>query len=112
MENAWKFSHARTALEVEIGATEQDGRRVFFVRDNGEGFDPADGVRLFEPFIRLRIDTPGTGLGLTTAARIVQRHGGRLWAESAPGRGATFYFTLSGECDEEESRDSERVSLS
>ncbi|MGE0079884.1 MAG: ATP-binding protein [Thiohalomonadaceae bacterium] len=111
VENAWKFSRGRAATEVEFGAMERHGESAFFVRDNGDGFDLAEGARLFEPFIRLRTDLPGTGLGLATAARIVQRHGGRLWAEAAPGRGAAFYFTLPGE-SEEESRVSARVSLS
>lgn len=115
MENAWKFSRGRAATEVEFGATERNGECVFFVRDNGDGFDLEEGARVFEPFIRLRTDLPGTGLGLATAMRIVQRHGGRLWAEAAPGRGATFYFTLPTESpaeSEEDSRVSARVSLS
>lgn len=94
--NAWKFTSKREAARIEFGAVEQDGRRAFFVRDNGAGFDPAGARHLFEPFRRLhsKAEYPGTGVGLATVHRIVLRHGGRTWAEGATGQGATFYFTL------------------
>lgn len=97
VDNALKFSREARAPQVEVGATLQQGQTVFFVRDNGVGFESAatDGARLFEPFERLHgTRFPGTGVGLSIVKRIVERHGGRLWAESVPGRGATFHFTL------------------
>jgi light-regulated signal transduction histidine kinase (bacteriophytochrome) len=95
--NAWKFT-ARTPLpRVEVGhRTDPDGRVVFFVRDNGAGFDMSNASRLFGVFQRLheQDEFPGTGVGLATVERIVKRHGGQIWAEGRPGQGATFYFTL------------------
>ena len=91
--NAWKFTAKQAAPTIEVG--ERDG--AFFVRDNGAGFDPSLASRLFTPFQRLHAasDFDGTGIGLATAQRVVHRHGGRIWAESTPGQGATFYFTLA-----------------
>ena len=94
--NALKFTSTRPASVVEVGCEERGGEAVFFVRDNGVGFDMAYAQKLFTPFQRLHgIDEfPGTGIGLATVQRIVVRHGGRIWAESAPGAGTTFTFTL------------------
>lgn len=98
IENATKFTALRGAEgKVEFGATESLGGKVYFVRDNGAGFQPEFSSKLFKPFSRLHENRefPGTGIGLATVARIIERHGGRVWAESKPGSGATFYFTLS-----------------
>jgi len=94
--NAWKFSGGTPGACIEFGSLEQGGETVYFVRDNGAGFDMAYAEKLFSVFHRLhRADEfEGSGVGLAIAQRIVSRHGGRIWAESAPGRGATFYFTL------------------
>jgi signal transduction histidine kinase len=94
--NAWKFTRDRAPAMIELGATERDGTLAYFVRDNGIGFDMAHAHALFAPFHRLHseLDFEGTGIGLATADRIVRRHGGRIWAESTPGQGTTFYFTL------------------
>lgn len=94
--NAWKFTSKRESPCIEFGRARRDGRIVYYVRDNGAGFDPAYAGRLFGAFQRLhdKSDFPGTGVGLATVQRIIHRHGGKIWAESAVGRGATFYFTL------------------
>ena len=93
--NALKFSREAQAPWGEVGALRQPGQTVLFVRDNGVGFAPQAAMRLFEPFQRLHgARYPGSGVGLSIVRRIVERHGGRLWAESQPGRGATFFFTL------------------
>ena len=97
MENAWKFSAQAPEPRVEVGTTTVSGERVFFVRDNGAGFDPAYKSKLFAPFQRLhrQEEFPGTGVGLATVSRIVHRHGGWITADSQPGKGATFFFTLA-----------------
>jgi len=94
--NAWKFSSKTRQSRIEFGSLEQEGETVFFVRDNGVGFDMAYAEKLFSVFHRLhRADEfEGGGVGLAIAQRIVTRHDGRIWAESAPGQGATFFFTL------------------
>ncbi|MEA2696281.1 MAG: hypothetical protein QOI66_552 [Myxococcales bacterium] len=94
--NAWKFTSKTAAPRVEIGTREQDGQTVFFVRDNGGGFDMTQARRLFMPFQRLHSEAefPGTGIGLATVRRIIDRHGGTIWAEGQVGQGATISFTL------------------
>jgi signal transduction histidine kinase/CheY-like chemotaxis protein len=97
LENAVKYSSKAADARVEFGCETLAGEMVFHVRDNGAGFDMRHAERLFQPFQRLHRpdDFEGTGIGLATAARVVVRHGGRIWAESAPGEGATFRFTLA-----------------
>jgi light-regulated signal transduction histidine kinase (bacteriophytochrome) len=100
VENAWKYTGKRDDATIEFGATAaEDAGVCCYVRDNGAGFDPAFAAKLFQPFQRLHAVTefPGTGIGLASVRRIIERHGGRVWAEGAVGRGATFYFTLKAE---------------
>lgn len=94
--NAWKYSSKRADARIEFGVTGRSGAATYFVRDNGAGFDMELAERLFAPFQRLHHtdDFEGHGIGLATVARIVQRHGGKVWAEGEVGQGATFYFTL------------------
>jgi signal transduction histidine kinase len=93
--NAWKFTGSQEKAVIEFGVAEEEGRPAYFVRDNGPGFDLALADKLFMPFQRLPgTEIEGHGIGLATVERIVRRHGGRVWAESAPGKGATFLFTL------------------
>lgn len=99
MGNAWKFTARSPRARIEVGeARGPDGERIFYVRDTGIGFDMAEAEILFRPFRRLGTakDITGSGIGLATVRRIVERHGGRVWAEGRPGEGATFYFTLAG----------------
>jgi two-component system, NtrC family, sensor kinase len=94
--NAWKYSGKTAAARIEMRTETTGGELVYLVRDNGVGFDMAHATRLFQPFQRLhgQSDFPGTGIGLATVRRIVERHGGRVWAESAPGAGTVIFFTL------------------
>jgi two-component system sensor histidine kinase/response regulator len=95
-ENAWKFTRRKETAHIEFGVANDAGTAVYFLKDNGAGFDPAYLQKLFRPFERLHpsAEFEGTGIGLATVERIVKRHSGRIWAEGAPELGATFYFTL------------------
>jgi PAS domain S-box-containing protein len=95
--NAWKFTSRHPQAHIEFGSMRQpDGRLAYFIRDDGAGFDMAYADKLFGAFQRLHgiTEFPGTGIGLATVQRIIHRHGGRIWVEAAPEKGATFYFTL------------------
>lgn len=95
--NAWKFTSKQTAAQIDVGsAFEANGQTVYFVKDNGAGFDMAFAEKLFVTFERLHLatDFSGTGVGLTTVKRVIDRHGGRIWADSSVNEGASFYFTL------------------
>jgi two-component system NtrC family sensor kinase len=94
--NAWKFTAHTSDAQIELGAQPQGSDTVFFVKDNGAGFDMAHASMLFQPFQRLHdaADFPGTGIGLATVQRVVDHHGGRIWAEGIVGRGATVFFTI------------------
>ena len=98
LHNAWKFTSRRPHPVIEFGANRRSDETVYFVRDNGAGFDMAYADRLFGAFQRFHAESefPGTGIGLATVQRIIQCHGGRIWAEGVPDQGATFYFTLRG----------------
>ena len=96
IENAWKFTHDYVQARIELGVQSNDREPIYFVEDNGVGFDMAYADKVFAPFQRLHGEEqfPGTGIGLATVHRIVERHGGRIWVESAIGCGTIFYFTL------------------
>jgi PAS domain S-box-containing protein len=95
--NAWKFTSKTETPVIEFGTTEQEGKTVYFIRDNGAGFDPTYKEKMFLPFHRLhtRDQFEGTGIGLAIVERIIHRHGGKIWADGEPGKGATIYFTLA-----------------
>ena len=94
--NAWKFTRDRLDARIEFGAVMGEQGLEYFVRDNGAGFSQAYVDKLFRPFQRLHVETefPGTGIGLATVQRIVDRHGGQAWARGALGAGAAIYFTI------------------
>jgi signal transduction histidine kinase len=96
MRNSWKYTSRHETAHIEFGCEPRRGRPVFYVRDDGAGFDPAFADRLFKPFHRLHASSefPGTGIGLATVQRIIVRHGGEIWAEGGVEKGATFYFSL------------------
>jgi len=96
LRNAWKFTQKSARGRIEFGRCQEGSATVYFVRDDGVGFDPAFAHKLFRPFQRLHraTDFEGTGIGLAIVERIITRHDGQIWAESSPGQGATFSFTL------------------
>lgn len=96
LRNAWKYTSRHRRARIEVGANKSGGKLVYYVRDDGAGFDPARRNRLFEPFQRLhgKSEFPGTGIGLATVQRILARQGGSIWAEGAVEKGATFYFSF------------------
>lgn len=96
LRNAWKYTSRHDHARIEFGREIRNGRATYFVKDDGSGFDPRFAQRLFQPFQRLHsgAEFPGNGIGLATVRRIVQRHGGEVWAEGAVENGATFFFTL------------------
>lgn len=98
LNNAWKFTSNKEVAEIELNASEQDGRKVFSVKDNGAGFDESYVHKMFEPFQRLHSmqEYEGTGVGLATVQRIIRRHGGEVWSEGKVDHGACIYFTLEG----------------
>jgi len=98
VNNAWKFTSKEAQPQVEFGTTVKEDKTACFIRDNGVGFDMAYVNKLFGAFQRLHtsLEFPGTGIGLATVRRVINRHGGQVWVEAEVGKGATFYFTLPG----------------
>jgi light-regulated signal transduction histidine kinase (bacteriophytochrome) len=97
LENAWKYTSKKAKAEITVGLLKRDGEDVYFVRDDGAGFDMRYAGKLFEAFQRLhqQDEFAGTGIGLATVQKIIHQHSGRIWADASPGKGATFYFTLA-----------------
>ncbi len=97
--NAWKYTDKRDLAHIEFGSRKEGQERVFYVKDNGAGFDMARADKLFTPFKRLHADSefPGTGVGLAIVDRVIRKHNGRVWAQGEMGKGATFLFTLGAE---------------
>ncbi|HZH72016.1 MAG TPA: PAS domain S-box protein [Mariniphaga sp.] len=97
IRNAWKFTSKRDDARIEFGREIKNGKEVFYIKDNGTGFDMKDERRIFEPFVRAHAEGEfkGTGVGLSIVDRVIQRHGGKIWAVSEVGKGASFYFTFT-----------------
>jgi chemotaxis family two-component system sensor kinase Cph1 len=95
---ALKFTRPRSTAIIEVGCTPIDGKSAFFVRDNGIGFDPKDASKIFVPFQRLHHNEEfeGSGISLATVHRIIEKMDGKIWAQSQPGQGSTFYFSFPG----------------
>ena len=97
LNNAWKYTSRAKETRITVGEQRSAcGSRIFFIRDNGAGFDMAHAGKLFTPFQRLHAsqEYEGLGIGLAIVQRIIRRHGGKIWAEAEPGIGATFFFTI------------------
>ena len=97
LENAWKYTAPRREARIEFGGSDEGGEKVFFVRDNGIGFDMSQAQEIFVPFFRIGAikEMTGSGIGLATVQAIVQRHGGRVWVEGEKNKGARVFFTFS-----------------
>jgi light-regulated signal transduction histidine kinase (bacteriophytochrome) len=94
LDNAWKFTAKKKITKIEFGEIIKNNQKVIFIKDNGVGFDMTYVDKIFEPFQRQNKEYVGTGIGLTIVQRIINRHGGRIWAEGIVNEGAIFYFTL------------------
>lgn len=109
--NAWKYTSKNSKPKIEFGANNNGSKTIYFVQDNGVGFDMKYSNKLFSAFQRLHSDDEfeGTGIGLVTVSRIIRRHGGRVWAEANPGKGATFFFTLDAESSQENDLEGKQI---